>query len=118
MTNGQLSVGSDDSDLISPLAPELHRERVIVRRRRAKSARSDGSARSARSARSDRSDRKQSASWVATRSRRRMARAFALSAGVLLLMAIGLYLGLAHRDYSAPVEGIAPAGAVGAVGIV
>jgi len=106
MTNGQSSVGSDDGDPISPLAPELRRERVSVRRRRA---------RSAQSARSARSDRGQSATWVATRSRRRTARAFALSAGVLLLMAIGLYFGLAHQDNAAPVEGAAPAGAVGIV---
>ncbi len=97
MTNGQSSVGSDGGDLLSPLAPEVHRERVSVRRRRA------------------RSDRRQSATWVATRSRRRMARAFALSAGVLLLMAIGLYFGLAHQDNAAPVEGAALAGSVGVV---
>jgi hypothetical protein len=100
MTNGQSSVGSDGSDLITPPAPELHRERVSVRRRRARSARSD---------------KGRSAAWVATRSRRRTARAFALSAGVLLLMAIGLYFGLAHQDNAAPVEGAAPAGAVGIV---
>jgi hypothetical protein len=100
MTNGQSSVGSDGGELISPLAPELHRERVSVRRRRPRSARSD---------------RGRSPNWVATRSRRRMARSFALCAGVLLLMAIGLYFGLAHQDNTAPVEGAALAGAVGVV---
>jgi hypothetical protein len=99
MTNGQSSVGSDGGELISPLAPELHRERVSVRRRRARSAGSDR--------------RQKSPSWVAARSRRRMARSFALCAGVLLLMAIGLYFGLAHQDNAAPVEGAAPFGAVG-----
>jgi hypothetical protein len=94
MTNVQSSVGSDGGDLVSPLAPELQRERVTVRRRRA------------------RSDR-QSAKWVATRSRRRTARAFALCAGVLLLMAIGLYFGLAHQESAAPVEGAVRAGPVG-----
>jgi hypothetical protein len=101
MTNGQSSVDSDGRDLVSPLAPELNRERVTVRRRRARSASSAGS------------DRRQRARWVATRSRRRTARAFALCAGVLLLMAIGLYFGLAHQENAAPVEGAVTAGAVG-----
>jgi hypothetical protein len=109
MTNGQSSVGSDGGELSSPLAPELHRERVSVRRRRARSGGSAGSAGSAGL------DRRQSPSWVTARSRRRMARSFALCAGVLLLMAIGLYFGLAHQDNTAPVEGAAPAGAVGVV---
>jgi hypothetical protein len=89
MTNEQSNVGSDG---------ELHRARISVRRRRARPGRSKN--------------------WVATRSRRRTARAFALCAGVLLLMAIGLYFGLAHQETAAPVEGAAPAGAVGAVGVV
>jgi hypothetical protein len=101
MTNGQSSVGSDGRDVVSPLEPELHRERVTVRRRRA------------RSARSPQSDSRQSAKWVATRSRRRTARAFALCAGVLLLMAIGLYFGLSHQESAAPVEGAVRASAAG-----
>ena len=94
MTNGQSSV-SDGGEAISSRASELHRERVSVRRRRA------------------RSGRRQSAKWVATRSGRRTARAFALCAGVLLLMAIGLYFGLSHQEGAAPVEGALRAGAFG-----
>jgi len=101
MTNGQSSVGSDGegNGTLSLLSPELHRERVSVRRRRAR-------------------PRRKSEDWVATRSRRRVARTFAVCAGALLLMAIGLYFGLAHQEAPGPAEGAAPPSAVGAVGIV
>ncbi|HLK90817.1 MAG TPA: hypothetical protein VKZ18_13045 [Polyangia bacterium] len=82
---------------------DVHRERVSVRRRRSRQGhhRSNGSA------------------WVAaSRSRRRAVRAFALSAGVLLLMAIGLYFGLSRQESSAPAEGAARTGVVGAAGLV
>jgi hypothetical protein len=59
----------------------LQRERVSVRRRRSKRGRS-------------------ARQWSARTSRRRLFRTLAVSTGVLLLMALGLYFGLAHNDVS------------------
>ncbi|HEX3902812.1 MAG TPA: hypothetical protein VH853_08165 [Polyangia bacterium] len=55
---------------------------------------------------------------MATRSRRRVVQTFALCAGVLLLMAVGLYFGLAHQENAAPAEGAARGGTLGVVGVV
>ena len=63
---------------------EPRRERVVVRRRRAHSRRGTGR-------------------WTARKSRRKIIRAAVVCAGVLLLMMIGLYLGLARQDM-APAE--------------
>jgi hypothetical protein len=85
----------------SPFVPDLQRERISVRRRRARQG-----------------DHRRSAKWVATRSRRRVVQTFALCAGVLLLMAVGLYFGLAHQENAAPAEGAARGGTLGVVGVV
>src|SRR5262245_18941221 len=63
---------------------ETRRERVVVRRRRAQS-------------------RPQAGQWTARRPRRKILRAVFVCTGVLLLMAVGLYLGLARQDI-APAE--------------
>jgi len=63
---------------------ELRRERVVVRRRRAHS-------------------RHRTGRWTAQKSRRKIIRAVVVCAGILLLMVIGLYLGLARQDL-APAE--------------
>jgi hypothetical protein len=76
---------------IPAIAPEVRRERVVRRRR----ARSSGH------------HHKHKLSWTARASRRKVVRVFLLCAGVLVLMAIGLYFGLARQDV-APVEGAAP----------
>ena len=60
--------------------PELRRERVVVRRRRAHSR------------------HRRSGHWAARTSRRKTLRAFAVCAGVLVLMAVGLYFGLARQE--------------------
>ena len=101
MTNGQASVGSDgDPNDDGTVFPLLFRERVTKRRRRA------------------RQNRREGAHWVAGRSRRLTVRTFAVCAGALLLMAIGLYFGLSRQESRAPLEGAAPPGSVGAASIV
>ena len=102
MTNGHPS--ADIEAMVSPIVPEIGREQLRVRRRRARAGHhgSRGSA---------------SARWVAaSRSRRRAVRTFVLCASVLLLMAVGLYFGLAHQENAAPVEGAVRVGALGTVG--
>jgi hypothetical protein len=104
MMNGQSGVGSDsdrsDNGTVSPFTSVGLRQRGTTRRRRA------------------RQNRREGAHWVVGRSRRQTVRTLAVCAGALLLMAIGLYFGLARQESAAPVEGAAPTGAVGAVGIV
>ena len=84
MTPGAPDVDSPQ-DVSSPV-PEMRRERVVVRRRRAHSRHRRGG------------------HWAARTSRRKMLRAFAVCAGVLVVMAVGLYFGLARQDL-APAEG-------------
>ena len=67
--------------------PEIRRERVVVRRRRARSRRHH-----------------HRVSWSARASRRKVVRAFFVCTGVLVLMALGLYLGLSRQEM-APAEG-------------
>ena len=75
---------ADIPDVVSvPGAPI--RERVVVRKRRSRKAH----------------HRRE---WSARSSRQRMIRNFVLCTTVLLLMAVGVYLGLARQDV-APVEG-------------
>jgi transcriptional regulator GlxA family with amidase domain len=93
MTNGQSSVRNQTSAPVQVL-----RERVIARRRRA------------------RKERRETANWVVARSRRQKVRTLAVCAGTLLLMALGLYLGLAHQEVTGPFESATPIG--GAAGIV
>ena len=104
MTNGQSSVGRDSArrggGTVSPFTVQELRERVTARRRRA------------------RQDRRHSTKWVVNRSRRQKVRTVAVCAGALLLMALGLYFGLARQEGPAPVESAAPPGAARAVGIV
>jgi hypothetical protein len=71
---------------VSTVVPEIRRERVVVRRRRAHSR------------------HHQRAKWSARASRRKVIRAFVVCTSVLVLMAIGLYLGLSRQD-RAPAEG-------------
>lgn len=69
------------------LSRRSHRDETVVRRRRS------------------RRPQPSSRRWVAARSRRRMLRTAALSTGVLLLMALGLYFGLSRQDNASPVGG-------------
>jgi hypothetical protein len=100
MTNGHSSVGRDSNRsgrTVPRFTLEELRERAIARRRRT------------------RQNRRQSAKWVVNRSRREKVRTLAVCAGALLLMALGLYFGLAHQEGSSPVESVAPVGAVSIV---
>ena len=83
---------ADIPDVVSvPGAPI--RERVVVRKRRGRKPH-------------------RSRQWSARSSRRRAVRNVLVCAGVLLLMAVGVYMGLARQDV-APVEGsLTPAVAV------
>lgn len=65
--------------------PEQYRARVVARRRRA-------------------SRHRQGGQWNVRSSRRRSLRTLVVCAGVLLLMAVGLYFGLSHQEV-APTEG-------------
>lgn len=65
--------------------PRAPRERMVVRRRRHHHHHRQG---------------RSSREWVAHRSRRRTLRTLFVSAGVLLLMALALYLSLSGRDSS------------------
>lgn len=78
MTPGAPDVDSPPD--VPSTVPELRRERVVVRRRRAHSRHRRGG------------------HWAARTSRRKTLRAFAVCAGVLVLMAVGLYFGLARQD--------------------
>ena len=99
-TNGQSSVGTasdrNGTGTVSAFTLEELRQRLVARRR---------------------IEQREGAKRFANRSRREKMRTVAVCAGALLLMALGLYFGLAHQDSSAPVEGAAPPGVVGAVGI-
>jgi hypothetical protein len=95
MTPGAPDVDSPQDVSIS--APELRRERVAVRRRRAHSRHRVGGR------------------WAARTSRRKMLRAFAVCAGILVLMAVGLYFGLelAPGESSRSIPAIAAAAVTG-----
>ena len=71
---------------VSTAVPAIRRERVVVRRRRAHSRRHHRQ------------------EWTARASRRKVVRAFVVCAGVLVLMALGLYFGLSRQEV-APAEG-------------
>ena len=106
MTHGHPS--ADIDVMVSPVVPAIGREQVRVRRRRARAGRhgSRGSASGSATGR-----------WVAaSRARRRAVRTFALCTGVLLLMAIGLYFGLARQENARPAEGAVRVRALGVVG--
>lgn len=77
MTNGPSSAGTDM--VAAPLAPELRRERVKVRRRRA------------------RQGHRPSEKWTARTRHRAVQMAF-LCAGALLLMAAALYFSLSRAS--------------------
>ena len=57
-------------------------------------------------------EQRESAKRMASRSRRERVRTLAVCAGALLLMALGLYFGLAHQENAAPVESAAHQGTV------
>jgi hypothetical protein len=67
------------------VAPEIRRERVVVRRRRG------------------RGRHHKSGVWTARASRRKTIRAVVVCAGVLVMMALGLYYGLSRQE-TAPAE--------------
>jgi hypothetical protein len=98
MTNGQSSVGTDShrssNGAVTPFTLEELRERLVARRR---------------------IEQREGAKRFANRSRREKMRTVAVCVGALLLMAIGLYFGLARQESAAPVEGAARSDA--AVGI-
>jgi len=87
MTNGQSSVGSQEA---APAPVQVLRARATARRRRA------------------RKERRETANWVIARSRRQKVRTLAVCAGTLLLMALGLYFGLAHQGNTGPFESATP----------
>jgi hypothetical protein len=100
MTDGRPSANTEV--MVSRAVAEVSRDRGTVRRRRARQGHQRSTGR-----------------WVAaSRSRRRAVRAFALSAGVLLLMAIGLYFGLERQEHAPPAEGAARSSVLGARGLV
>lgn len=78
------SVGGSSQEAPIPVS-DPRRERVVVRRRRAHSR------------------HRTRGRWTAQKSRRKIIRAVVVCTGVLLLMAVGLYLGLARQDM-APAE--------------
>jgi transcriptional regulator GlxA family with amidase domain len=84
---------------VSVATTELHRERVVVRKRRSRSRKHHHQHR---------------VSWTARASRRRAIRVFVLCAGVLVLMAVGLYFGLARENNSAPAESSRDSSAIAA----
>ena len=84
MTEGAPDVESPQD--VSRVLPEIRRERVVVRRRRALYR------------------HHHRVSWSARASRRKIVRAFVVCAGVLVLMALGLYFGLSRQEM-APAEG-------------
>jgi len=84
-----MSQGAPDVDSprdVPVVVPEIRRERVVVRRRRPHS-------------------RRARPRWTARASRRRALRAAVVCAGVLVLMALGLYFGLSRQEAAAPAEG-------------
>jgi transcriptional regulator GlxA family with amidase domain len=82
---------SHGGDAVTPLTPSaFQRERVSIRRRRSRHG-------------------QRSTRWL-VRSRNRRVKTFALCTGVLLLMALGLYFGLA-RQATAPADGATRGGA-------
>jgi anti-sigma-K factor RskA len=68
------------------VVPDIRRERVVVRRRRA------------------RGRHHKRGVWTARASRRKAVRAIVVCAAVLVMMALGLYYGLSRQE-SAPAEG-------------
>ena len=85
MAYGAPEVDSPQED--APIVvPDIHRERVVVRRRRA------------------RGRHHKRGVWTARASRRKAVRAILVCATVLVLMALGLYYGLSRQE-SAPAEG-------------
>jgi len=88
MMDGQPNPGGNVA--IPTVAPALQHERVSVRRRRTRSGHRNATG---------------TGRWV-VRSRNRWVRTFVLCTGVLLLMALGLYFGLAHQE-SGPSDGAA-----------
>ena len=85
MAYGAPEVDSPQED--APIAvPDIRRERVVVRRRRA------------------RGRHHKRGVWTARASRRKAVRAILVCATVLMLMALGLYYGLSRQE-SAPAEG-------------
>jgi len=85
MTEGAPDVESPRD--VSRAVPEIQRGRLVVRRRRARDP-----------------HRRQQVAWSARASRRRIMRAFAVCAGVLVLMTLGIYFGLSHEEV-APGQG-------------
>jgi hypothetical protein len=101
MANGQSSFGSvsdrSGSGTLTPFELEKLRERVVARRRL---------------------EQLETAKRLGNRSRREKVRTVSVCIGALLLMALGLYFGLARQEAAPSVEGAAPAGAARSGGIV
>ena len=95
MTNGYSSVDreSDRSGdaTVPPFTLEVLRERAVARRRL---------------------DQRQNAKRANERLRRQKMRTAAICVGALLLMALGIYFGVAHEEAARPVESAASMGAV------
>ncbi len=99
MTSGQPSV---DGGAIAGGPSEAQRQRVRVKRRRPRPGH----------------HRSEVQHGAAARARQRAVRIFALSTGVLLLMALGLYFSLSRQESAAPAEGAIRGGAVVAITVV
>jgi len=85
MTPGSPDVESPQD--VSTVVPEIRRERVVVRRRRARTGHRH----------------RHRLTWTARASRRKVIRAFVVCTGVLVLMALALYFGLS-RQQMAPAD--------------
>jgi hypothetical protein len=87
MIDREPGAGSTSSDTAIPeVTPERYRQRVVVRRRRP-------------------GKHRRAPQWSARRGRKHLLRTFAVSAGVLLIMALALYFGLARQEAAAPADG-------------
>ena len=86
------------ANAIQAVISDPRRRRTVERRRRSKRV-------------------QYAAQWVVARSRKRTLKTVAVCTGVLLLMAIGLYLGLSRQDSARETEGATKFSPIGLSGV-